>query len=104
VVETDTAVASGERSRAQPEQAEVVVVARTGQPHEHGVGARLTSRGDHAEHLGVEPLGAVEVGDEQHGMVETDRRDWHGNLIPSNVVGTPAGRPDAKLAWPPHPR
>ena len=62
----------GAARRADAEQAEVVVVARAGQPQERGVGAGFAGDDLHAEHVGVEALGAVEVGDEQHGVVEAN--------------------------------
>ena len=57
---------------ADAEQAEVVVVARAGQPQERGVGPGFAGDDLHAEHVGVEAHRPVEVGDEQHGVVETN--------------------------------
>jgi len=80
VVEPDPAAPLGRRGRADTEQAEVVVVARAGQPQERGVRPRFASGDEHAEDLGVELLGAGQVGDEQDRVVEADRVDAHDPL------------------------
>ena len=63
----------GAAGGADAEQAEVVVVARAGQPQERGVGARFAGDDVHAEDVGVEAQRPVEVGDEQHRVVEANR-------------------------------
>ena len=71
VVQADGAARPRPAGRPDAEQAEVVVVAGAGQAQERGVGARFAGDDLHAEHVGVEALGSFEVGDEEHGVVET---------------------------------
>ncbi len=71
------ASALGLGARPDPEQAQVVVVARAGQTEKGGVGAWFEGDDLHAEQVAVEALAALEVGDEQDGMVETDRGERH---------------------------
>ena len=75
MVQADTSAALGRRLRPDPEEAEIVVVRGTGQTQKGRVGPRLTRHHGHAEHLGVEALGTVEVGHEQDGVVQPDRAD-----------------------------
>ena len=49
-----------------------------GQPQERGVGARLAGHDRHVEGLLVERDAALQVGHEQHGVVEADGVDGHG--------------------------
>ena len=66
------------------EEAEVVVVARAGESQEGGVGAWFACHDLHVEGLLVEGEALLEVGHEQHGVVETDGFDGHG-AVPSGV-------------------
>lgn len=72
------------------EQPEVVVVSGAGQPQEGTVETWFAGDEFHAEHLGVEAHRAVEVGDEEHRVVETDGRDGHRLGSPHWAV--PGGR------------
>ena len=76
VVETDRPAWLGD-GPGDAEQPEVVVVSGAGQPQEGAVELRFARDEFHAEHLGVEAHRAVEVGDEEHRVVETDGRDGH---------------------------
>jgi hypothetical protein len=55
------------------------MVAGPGQAQEGGVRARLAGGHLHPERGGPEGDGALEVGDEQDGVVEADRRDRRGH-------------------------
>ena len=75
MVEADTSAALGGRLRPNPEEPEIVVVRGTRQTQKGRIGARFTRHYGHTEHLGVEALGTVEVGDKEDGMVQPDRAD-----------------------------
>ena len=75
------AAARARRLGADPEQAEVVVVAGPGQAQEGGVGAGLARHDRHVEGLLVEGDAALQVGHEQHGVVEADGVDGHGEAL-----------------------
>ena len=72
VVEPECAAPLRSAGGADTEQAEVVVVARSGQAQKGGVGTGFTRNDFQAEQVGVEAQRPVEVGDEQHGVVETN--------------------------------
>jgi hypothetical protein len=76
VVEADRP-APPRRLGTDPEQAEVVVVARARHPQESGVGARLPGHHLGAEGGLVERQAALEVGDEEDRVVEADGVDGH---------------------------
>ena len=75
VVEADRAASPGFVGGADAEQAEVVVVLGAGQSQERCVGAWFAGDDIHAEDVGVEAHRAVEVGDEQDGVIEANRRN-----------------------------
>ncbi len=78
VIETDGAASFRSTGGADAEEPEIVVVARAGKPEERGVGPRLPGDDLHAEDRGVELHRAVDVGDEQHGVVEANGGEGHG--------------------------
>jgi hypothetical protein len=72
MVEADRAAPLRAAIGADAEEAEVVMVPRAGQSEEGGVGAWFAGDDLHAEQVGVEAQRPLEVGDEQHGVVEAD--------------------------------
>ena len=91
VVQPQGAVRAG-RLLADPEQPEVVVVPGPGQPQEGGVRAGLARHHRHVEGLLVERDAALQVGHEQHGVVEADGVDGHRGLLSGGGVGAWRGQ------------
>jgi hypothetical protein len=50
-----------------------VVVPRSGQAQEGAVETRLAGDQLHAEYVGIEAQRAVEIGNEEHGVVQANR-------------------------------
>ncbi len=72
MIEPDRAAALGATGRTDPEQAEVVMVARPRQAEERGMHSLLAGDDLHAEDRRVEVQRPFEVGHEQHGVIEAD--------------------------------
>ena len=88
----------GAADPAEAEQPQVVVVARARQPQEGGVGPGLAGDDLHPEGPGPEAQRALEIGDEQDGVVEPDGRDGRGS--PSTGSGGRADELEGALPGP----